>query len=160
MNTLIFWKSWSKPEKAILLLSGIVLFTALSIYFYRFYLGVNGAIEWQTNTDIQQVEQTLSSFERFGESFDIKGSNFITRTYFNASAIELNPIHSKLFFGFFCFSFILILTGVSFIKKMIWFAGAMTLVGVGLFFFSFDLLESLVYKTTLFHPSLSSYLLQ
>ena len=142
MKLLIFWKSWSKPEKAILLLSGLVLFTCLSIYFYRFYLGVNGAIEWQANTDIQRVEQTLSSFERFGETFEIKGSNFINRTFFSASAIELNPMHTKLFFGFFCFSFILILTGISFIKKSTWFAVAMTFIGVGLYFFSFDLLES------------------
>jgi tetratricopeptide (TPR) repeat protein len=149
MNSLNFWKDWSKPEKAILALSCIVIFTCLSIYFFRFYLGVTGAISWETNLDVQRVEQPLSTFEIFGELIEINGSNFLTRTFFNASAIELDEIHTKLFFGFICFSIILILTGISFVKKMAWFAGAMTAVGVGLYFFSFDLIEAFGFQNNM-----------
>ena len=109
---------------------------------YRFYLGVHGAIQWNVNTDVERVEQTLLSTKKLGETVDLKGSNFVTRTFFSASSIELNPMHSKLYFGFVCFGVILILTGFSFIKKMLWFAISMTVVGIGLYFLSFDLLES------------------
>ena len=142
MKSLNFWTGWSKPEKTILYLSIFVLFTCLSIYLFQFYLGVNGAINWETNTDVVRIEQTLSSFQGLGKRVDIKGSNFLIRTFFNASAIELNDIHAKSFFGLICFAMVLVLTGISFIKKIAWFAAAMTAVGLVLFFFSFDLLES------------------
>jgi len=142
MKALKFWENWSKLERIILFFAGLILFTCLSIYVFRFYLGENGSIVWETTRDVERVEQTLSSVGRFGETIELKGSNFVSRKYFNASAINLDTSHSQLYLGFICFAIVFILTGVSYIKKMAWFASAMTAVGVGLYFFSFDLLES------------------
>ena len=139
METLIFWKNYSKPERLLLLLSGIVLFVCLSIYFFRFYVGVESSISFDVNYDIERVETPYRTYELSGEKVNLNHSNFLTRTFFSASEIGFNELDSKLYLGFMIFGLSFALAGISAIKKSNWFAVAMTAVGGLLYFFAFDM---------------------
>ena len=140
METIQFWKNWSKPEKLFLYFSGLVLFTAMLVYTYRFYLGED-ITNWEVLTESSLIEQEAYSFDWNGEKHVVNTNDFVSKSYFQAAEITFKLIYSKLYFGFIVFSLILALVGFSYIKKSNAFVLAMAALGGLLFFFSFDVLE-------------------
>lgn len=140
MDTIKFWKHWSKPEKLFLYFSGIVLFTALTVYVYRFYLGED-TTKWEVVTETETIEREAYAFQWNAENHTVETNDYVNRSYFQAAEIAFDTIYSKLYFGFLLFSLVLALVSASFIKKSNAYVLFMAALGALLFFFSFDVIE-------------------
>ena len=96
METIQFWKNWSKPEKLFLYFSGLVLFTAMLVYTYRFYLGED-ITSWEVLTESSLIEQEAYSFDWNGEKHVVNTNDFVSKSYFQAAEITFKLIYSKFY---------------------------------------------------------------
>ncbi|MDB4835109.1 hypothetical protein OAH12_00830, partial [Cyclobacteriaceae bacterium] len=150
METIYFWKNWSKPERLLLCLSGIVLFTSLCVYTYRFYLGIDEAIQWEEVTETSMENFQADSFVYDLQEEPLMANNYLIKTLFQVEEISFDLIHTRLYLGFICFALILSMVGLSYIKQSKVFALASTLLAITLYFFSFDVLEVFGLQNNLF----------
>ncbi len=128
MNTINFWKNWSFSSQLLFFLSSAVLSLTLVIYAYLFSLGDRATIAWQHVGDLEIIPTVIDTFSRHFFDFNIYTDAYLLVETFAAASIQAHPLTHYLYFAVQLFGLVLLLTVISDLKGIGYFAAATFLV--------------------------------
>ena len=110
MDTLWFWKNWPAPyQRAWYFIAGVFVLTFL-FFWYSYFIGVNGVIQWNTVDDQKIVESTVHTFTVGPFELNIPGDNYLLFQYYNGTSITPNLTASYLFLAVIVLCAVVLLT--------------------------------------------------
>ncbi|WP_291728665.1 hypothetical protein [Bernardetia sp.] len=116
MKNLIFWRKWSVAERILCTLSIFVLFAALGVYLYAFFVGEKAVFEWTSNGDLTNVPLQIDSFQHVFFPFVAEVDGYLLNKTFSTSFLQLNYSAANIFVFSLAFAWVLILTASTYLR--------------------------------------------
>ena len=124
-SPLFFWNPWRAPYKQAYLTGLLVLAAVLVLYLLSFWKGVEVAIPWQKNAQLQAVPFTLETFTQGLFNFPVEANSYVVTEKFEPAPFQLQVWTGGIWLAVTVASLLVLLTSVTFLPRL-WFAIGMT----------------------------------
>lgn len=143
---LAFWNNWQKGDKFLYLIA--LGFFTLSILFFIFsyHFGIDLLIKWNLVSDTIGINTPLESFQRNLNEYTLEVQSYFVSQHYEAGKLHINTLGAKIYLIFIAFSAALIITAISMVRKIFWYAVGMTFFFAWLAFMKLDTLAVLGYE--------------
>ena len=140
MNSLYFWKTWNSPYKQLYFFLLSIFIFLLLILGYTSYNSIEGAVKWETETQIEPVKVVIDQFARNLMNFTVESESYYALDKFVSAEILVNTYYSYFYLFFIILGVLFILTTFSFLD-LYWYMAGMLLFLCFLFNLKIDLLQ-------------------
>lgn len=156
MNSIAFWKSWSKPYQSIFWVLSITMLLSIVYFWYAYYLNPAPVITWDQFQQLKTEEVRIKTFSKGIFDIPVYADNYTIYEVLAGSELEPNPDASYFFLFVFSISLLVLISVVSSLSRF-WF-----IIGMGifcLFMMTLQLESTQVFGLTNKIPSIVSLLL-
>ncbi len=141
-----FWRNWARQDRILYITSLFVLALSIIFFLFTYHVGLDLLIQWNVVSDTIGVSTQLEEFQRNLNTYTLEIQTFFVSQHFEASNLSISVVGAKIYLIFIAFAFSLIMTAISMIKKVFWYAVSMTIVFAWLAFLKLDILAVLGYE--------------
>lgn len=127
MQSLVFWKKWTREYKTWWYALIITLLGTLLSMWIGYFRAPQDLMQWNTYQDQQNIESIDHTFEAGNFEFVVPIDSFTTFEYFNAGPLEINPTIAYVFLVLLALVSVVLLTVITTLPRF-WYY-----VGIGLF---------------------------
>lgn len=127
MQSIFFWKDWTKEYRLIGYCLAAVFVFSLVFYWISYWRGIDGIVHWDTIQEQKIVETTVHSFRLGPFNLDVPADSYVIFEYFNGSFPDPNTTASYIFLGVMIISAVVLITVITTLEGF-WFFGGMALV--------------------------------
>jgi hypothetical protein len=123
MQSLFFWKDWSKDYRYIWYGLSVIFIFSLLFMWYTYAEGSSGIIHWEKIQEQKTIETTVHNFRVGPFELTVPGESYVTFEYLQGSDIEHNKAASYIFLGILILSAITLLTIITTLSRFWYYAG-------------------------------------
>ncbi|MBI3218065.1 MAG: hypothetical protein HYZ44_00985 [Bacteroidetes bacterium] len=117
MNTLWFWKKWSKNDQNLFWLLSILGLSAFIVFVYTYLQNPSLAFNWEQFQQIELIETPIRSFSVGLSSIDLPADNLVLFETFSGSSLQSTPwLYYALLLGV-TVGFLFFVTFISTLKR-------------------------------------------
>jgi hypothetical protein len=124
MNSLAFWRSWSKPFQFIFWLFSSTLLLAVAYFWYTYYLNPAPVITWEQFQQWNTEEVLLNTFSKGIFDIPVYGENYLIYEILGGSELQPDTTAFYIFLFVFSISLLGLLSVVSSLSRF-WFIAGM-----------------------------------
>jgi Flp pilus assembly protein TadD len=128
MQSLWFWKTWSKDYRLVWFFCATLFICSLIFLWFSYVKGPGNAIPWEKQHEQHTVETISHTFESGNFVFAIPIESYLTYEFFRGGSLTPNPIASYPFLTVLALSILVILSVITTLLSRLWY-----FVGMGLF---------------------------
>jgi len=140
MNSIAFWKSWSKPFQILFWLLSATLLAAVVYFWYAYYYNPAPVITWDQFQQLNTEEVRLRTFSKGIFDVPVYGENYLIYEILGGSELQPNVNAFYIFLGVFSISFLVLLTVISSLSRF-WFIAGMGIFCVFIMTFRLESLQ-------------------
>ena len=123
MGLLFFWRSWPKDYRWIWHLCAATFVLSICFFWYSYFRGASGVINWVKLQEQKIIETTVHSFRLGPFNLSVPADSYAILEYFHGSDIKPNTTASYLFLAVLAVSAVIIIGVVTTLEKFWYFIG-------------------------------------
>src|SRR6188768_2144731 len=123
MQSLFFWKSWSKDYRWIWYGAAGLFSITLIFLWFSYFRGADGVIHWERLQEQKVVETTIHTFRLGPFELNVPGESYVIFEYFNGSEVQPNTTASYFFLAILATCAVLIFTVISTLERFWYYVG-------------------------------------
>ena len=123
MQSLFFWKNWSREYKIWWYVLVILLLGALILMWSGYFRAPEGLMDWNINQSQKTVERVAHTFEVGNFEFVVPIESYATLEYFNAGPLQINTLGSYVMIAVLIAVSLLLLTIITTLPRFWYFIG-------------------------------------
>lgn len=127
MNSIAFWKSWSKPYQSIFWLLSTTLLLSIVYFWYAYYSNPVPVITWDHFQQLNTEEVLIKTYSKGIFDIPVYGDNYLVYEVLGGSELTPNTHASYFFLIVFSISLVVLISVVSSLSRF-WF-----IIGMGIF---------------------------
>ncbi len=120
MNSIAFWKLWSKPNQIFFWLLSLILLFSIAFFWYAYFLNPAPVITWQQFQQLNVEEVQIKTFPVGIFDIPISSDNFLVYEVLAGSELQPNITASYFFLVVFLTAMLVLLVVVSYLSRF-WF---------------------------------------
>jgi hypothetical protein len=124
MNSLYFWKTWNRPHKQIYFFLLSIFVLVLIALAYSSYKGIEGAVKWEVETELEPVKVVIDQFAKNLFNFTVESESYYALDKYVATEVQVNTAYSYIYLSVVILAVLFLLTTISYLE-LYWFMGGM-----------------------------------
>lgn len=144
MNKIAFWQNWTKSDRILFFVMGIIALFSIILTCFYWYNGLENIIRWDVISELEEIPVEIDKFSQGNLDFTVNANSYIINERYSASPINVNPTTANIYFGLVIIGILILVSVFSELKKWWILIGLAGLAAI----FSVSGLENIFRQTT------------